>query len=84
MAKFFASNEFPSFKPIKAGCDKIAPLLDTKILGLEAAVASAMGDQKEKFQKDLNYLKGLKEHCILNPGKPVYFTKEQATLVGIL
>ena len=84
MAKFFASNEFPSFKPIKASCTKIAPLLDAKISGLEAATASAMGDQKEKFQKDLNYLKGLKEYCTLNPEKPVYFTKEQATLVGIL
>ena len=84
MAKFFVGNEFPTFKPIKATPEKVLPLLDGKIVELEAALASAPASEKVKLQKDVNYAKELKAFCVENPGKAVYFTKEQAKLVGLV
>lgn len=84
MAKFFVGNEFPSFKPIKATPDKVSPLLAAKIAAKQTAVDAAVEPEKSKLIKELNYLKGVENHCVNNPEKALYFTKEQAVLVGLL
>ena len=72
MATFFASGEFPSFKPIRTTAGKVLALVDAKLPNVTDSVV----------KKELTILKTRLSSCPTD--KQVYLTIEVANHIGII